>query len=56
LTTPIYPIANKCWTSQDADGDGVCDRFGPPVSSEGPASREAESRQPPQETPPVVED
>lgn len=60
LTTPIYPIVNKCWTSEDANGDGVCDRFGPPASpdvpAEGPASRETESRQPPQETPPVVED
>jgi hypothetical protein len=41
LTTPTYPIANKCRTSEDVDGDGICDRFGPPVSPEGPASREA---------------
>jgi hypothetical protein len=54
---PIYPIANKCWTSQDADGDGICDRFGPPAPPEGPSSREAGGhRQSPQETPPVVED
>ncbi len=61
VETPIYPIANKCWTSEDADGDGVCDRFGPPVSPEGSAdgsaSREAVAHpQQPQETPPVVED
>lgn len=61
VEAPIYPIANKCWTSEDADGDGVCDRFGPPASpdvpAEGSASREAGGhRQPPQETPPVVED
>jgi hypothetical protein len=37
LTTPIYPIANKCWTSEDDDGDGVCDRFGPPAWQEGPS-------------------
>lgn len=29
--TPLYPIRNKCWTNEDADGDGVCDRFGPPI-------------------------
>jgi hypothetical protein len=28
-TTPIYPIHDKCWTNEDADGDGVCDRYGP---------------------------
>ena len=28
--TTLYPIPNKCWTDEDADGDGVCDRFGPP--------------------------
>ena len=28
--TPIYPIQDKCWTNEDADGDGVCDRHGPP--------------------------
>jgi hypothetical protein len=62
VETPIYPIANKCWTSEDIDDDGECDRFGPPVSNEGPgggsASREAGGhRQPlPQETPPTVED
>jgi hypothetical protein len=28
--TALYPIPNKCWTNKDADGDGVCDRFGPP--------------------------
>jgi hypothetical protein len=61
VEAPIYPIANKCWTSEDVDGDGVCDRFGPPASpegpAEGPASREAgDHRQRPLETPPVVED
>jgi hypothetical protein len=29
--TRLYPIPNKCWTNEDADGDGVCDRFGPPL-------------------------
>ena len=29
--TPLYPVLNKCWTNEDADGDGVCDRFGPPI-------------------------
>jgi hypothetical protein len=37
--TPIYPIREKCWTNEDADGDGVCDVHGPPgtlsVSSVG---------------------
>jgi hypothetical protein len=61
VETPIYPIANKCWTSEDADGDGVCDRFGPPVPAEGPAEEStsrAAGTHPPrtQETPPVVED
>jgi hypothetical protein len=28
--TPTYPIHDKCWTNVDADGDGVCDRHGPP--------------------------
>jgi hypothetical protein len=61
VEAPIYPVANKCWSSEDVDGDGVCDRFGPPASpdvpAEGPASRAAGSRQQqPQETPPVVED
>ena len=28
--TPLYPIRNKCWTNEDADRNGVCDRFGPP--------------------------
>jgi hypothetical protein len=28
-----YPIKNKCWTAEDADGNGVCDRFGPPGDS-----------------------
>ena len=28
--TPLYPVPNKCWTNEDADGDGACDRFGPP--------------------------
>lgn len=26
----LYPRPNKCWTNEDADGNGVCDRFGPP--------------------------
>jgi hypothetical protein len=30
--TPIYPIHDKCWTNEDADGDGVCDRHGPPTA------------------------
>jgi hypothetical protein len=30
VAAPIYPIANKCWTNKDEDGDGVCDVFGPP--------------------------
>jgi Bacterial Ig-like domain len=25
-----HPVRNKCWTNQDADGDGECDRYGPP--------------------------
>jgi hypothetical protein len=25
-----YPILYKCWTNEDANGDGVCDQFGPP--------------------------
>jgi hypothetical protein len=25
-----YPRKDKCWTNEDADGDGKCDRFGPP--------------------------
>lgn len=29
--TRIYPLSNKCWTNEDADGDGVCDRYGPPT-------------------------
>lgn len=27
---PTYPVANKCWSNADEDGDGVCDDFGPP--------------------------
>ena len=27
---PTYPVANKCWTNTDEDGDGKCDMFGPP--------------------------
>ena len=29
--TPIYPIHDKCWTNEDADGDGVCDHHGSPT-------------------------
>jgi hypothetical protein len=25
-----HPVPNKCWTNEDADGNGVCDRYGPP--------------------------
>lgn len=28
----LYPIDDKCWTNEDADGDGVCDRHGPPTA------------------------
>src|SRR5215210_5740730 len=28
----IYPVHNKCWTNEDANGDGVCDTYGPPGS------------------------
>ncbi len=61
VETPIYPIANKCWTSEDVDGDGICDRFGPPALPEGPAEGSASRaagghRQQPLETPPVMED
>jgi hypothetical protein len=27
----IYPIHDKCWTNEDANDDGVCDRHGPPT-------------------------
>lgn len=27
------PVPNKCWDNVDADGDGVCDRYGPPGAS-----------------------
>jgi hypothetical protein len=30
---PMYPVENKCWDDLDADGDDVCDRFGPPSDS-----------------------
>lgn len=30
--TSIYPIDDKCWTNEDANGDGICDRYGPPTS------------------------
>jgi hypothetical protein len=30
--TGIYPWPDKCWTNEDANGDGVCDRYGPPIS------------------------
>ena len=29
---PLYPWHNKCWTNEDADGDGLCDRYGPPTA------------------------
>jgi hypothetical protein len=32
----IYPVGNKCWydtDADDADGDGVCDHFGPQSDS-----------------------
>ncbi len=29
----LYPRPNKCWTNEDADGNGVCDHFGPPDDS-----------------------
>lgn len=35
-----YPVPNKCWDNADADGDGVCDHFGPPVPSGSPGARE----------------
>ena len=25
-----YPVPNKCWTNEDENGDGKCDKFGPP--------------------------
>ena len=34
-----YPVPNKCWDDADADGDGVCDRFGPPAPSGSPEAR-----------------
>lgn len=33
VNTPTYPVPNKCWDNVDADGDGTCDRFGPPPST-----------------------
>lgn len=45
-----YPVRNKCWDDTDADGDGVCDRFGPPASArDGRAA-------PPVPTPGVIEE
>ena len=35
-----YPVPNKCWDDVDADGDGVCDRFGPPAPPGSPAARD----------------
>jgi hypothetical protein len=29
-TNATHPVKNKCWTNADANGDGVCDNFGPP--------------------------
>lgn len=29
---PLYPIRDKCWTNEDADGDEQCDRHGPPTA------------------------
>ena len=44
VDTPIYPIQNKCWDNTDANGDRVCDRYGPPRPSTNstlsPSSRE----------------
>ena len=49
--TAIYPRPNKCWTNEDADRNGVCDRFGPPLGS--PRALRAESAGPkPVEAPP----
>ncbi len=28
-----YPVPYKCWDRTDANGDGVCDRYGPPPAS-----------------------
>lgn len=25
-----HPVKNKCWTNADSNGDGICDKFGPP--------------------------
>jgi hypothetical protein len=36
-----YPVPNKCWDDTDADGDGVCDRFGPPIPPGSPEARRA---------------
>ena len=30
---PTYPVRNKCWSDEDADGDSVCDDFGPPTAA-----------------------
>jgi hypothetical protein len=32
VETGIYPWPDKCWTNEDADGDGVCDLHGPPTA------------------------
>jgi hypothetical protein len=40
VETGIYPVPRKCWTNEDADGDGFCDRWGPPASTFGPSSRD----------------
>jgi hypothetical protein len=53
VEAPIYPIPNKCWTDEDADGDGVCDRFGPPLPEGSISSLKA--RVHPQETPPSAD-
>lgn len=29
---PSYPIANKCWTNVDQNGDDQCDKYGPPTT------------------------
>ena len=50
--TAIYPIRNKCWTNEDADGDGVCDRFGPPLVGP-PIGAEGGARGGPAGGPPV---
>lgn len=49
-----YPIRNKCWDDTDADGDGVCDRFGPPALANARSARTATVT--PVPTPGIVEE